>query len=69
MKQWERYYEEFYCRLLVEHFLPEYCFIKSEHPDWRDEQNSIGLECTIAQIDHTYAMTRKICGVLPQSMP
>ena len=59
MKKWERYYEEYYCRLLIERYLPLYCFNKSETPDWIDHQNSVGLECTIAQINDGYATARK----------
>ena len=58
MKKWERYYEEYYCRLLIEHYLSLYCFKKSETPDWIDAQNNVGLECTIAQINGAYAAAR-----------
>ena len=59
MKKWERYYEEYYCRLLIERYLPHYSFNKSETPDWIDNQNSVGLECTIAQINGGYATALK----------
>lgn len=58
MKKWERYYEEYYCRLLIEHYFPFYCFKKSETPDWIDIQNNVGLESTIAQINGAYATSR-----------
>ena len=47
MKKWERYYEEYYCRLLIEHYFPFYCFKKSETPDWIDIQNNVGLESNL----------------------
>lgn len=54
MKNWERYYEEYYCRVMVEKFLPQYNFEKSERPDWIDKRNNIGMECTIAQVNDEY---------------
>ena len=59
MKKWERHYEEYYCRVMVEKFLPQYNFEKSERPDWIDRRNNIGMECTIAQVNDGYATTQK----------
>ena len=59
MKKWERYYEEYYCRVLVEQFLKEFKFIKSESPDWVDTLNGIGMECAIAQVNEIYATSLK----------
>lgn len=59
MKKLERHYEEYYCRVMVENFLPQYSFEKSERPDWIDKRNNIGMECTIAQVNDGYATARK----------
>lgn len=64
MKKWERYYEEYYCKVMVEKFLPQYSFEKSERPDWIDKKNNIGMECTIAQVDNNYSNSLKYADLV-----